>query len=309
MKSIPIKALIITYIILIGYLIIDFSKKKEEKFWQFNYQWDSIENLEDFGEVKIDSVRYNYIEITTQKAPEQVTGNTLLLNNNYYFNFENAYIKQNKIKFTGGFWVLNQPIKKEKASAKTVRLPVKQPGNLKVNIITDAHLLWRGGKNVRKWLFEENKNYVFVGNQTDVYGFPYTGEILNSVEKTLENKANIPAASVYVVMLGTHDITTHTPKVIEGFNTLKETLLRKSPKATIYVINLPPSLDNKREKYNQAINKQLPSITTDQVEIIDFYALIKNQKTGVKTQDGIHYNAEAYKQLVELLNKKIDGNK
>lgn len=304
----------VTFLGLLIYLTIDFFQKKEENFWQFNYNWAEIETIQELGKVGLDSVHVNYLEISTNKNVSTEDVHTIALGegaNKSYFNFENAYVSNQKIKFTGGFWVLNNPVKQRKnIEAELINLPLKQTGDLKINIITDSQLLWRGGRNFRKWLKEKNNNLYFVGNQIDLYGFPYNGEIVNTTEKTLNNRSDIPKADLYVISLGTHESQRTIQESVKNYKKLMKELQQKNNSATIFIVNAPPSLDKRRNTYNKKLNKALATIANaEQVQIIDFYQLVENNYKNLLAQDQIHYQSEAYKMLVNHINKQIHGVK
>jgi len=313
MKFISNKLIGLTFLGLLIYLTVDFLQKKEEKFWQFNYDWNQIEILQNIGKITVDSVQANYLKITSDNKISSVKANTLELTegeNKHYFNFENAYLKNNTIKFTGGFWVLNHSIKSDNGiTAKLVNLPLKQTGETKINLITDSQLLWRGGRSFRKWLKEENYDFYFVGAKVDLYGFPYNGEIVNTTKKTLRNNSKIPKADVYLISLGTHEPQQHLPQTIKNYKIILQNLKNKNDDAEIYIITAPPSTDLKRNDYNKKLNEELKNIASQKIHVIDFYALIENNYEDLLTQDKNHYQTEAYKKLVNHLNKQIHGTK
>ena len=300
----------LTFFILISYLVFDFVQKKEEDFWQFNYDWSQIKTEQKLGEVAIDSVGVNFLNISTSDIVNPINVNTIMLeedNKKYYFNFENTYIKNQQIKFTGGFWLLNEPINKQKnIRAELVKLPLKQTGNLKVNLIVDSQLLWRGGRNFRKWLKEKNTNINFVGNKVDLYGYPYSGEILNNSQTVLNSINEIPKANIYIISLGTHESSITINETITNFEKIIDHLLQQSDFTKVYVVNVPPALEEKRNEYNKNLNKSLARFDTlEKVEIIDFYQMINNDYKALLTKDKIHYQNEAYKLLANYINEQI----
>jgi len=313
MKFISSKAIVLTFLGLILYLTFDFYNKKEEDFWQLNYDWQNTEVIENLGKGQIKSVETNFVEISFKNDVTYNQGNTLQLelsNEKYFFSFENAYVKDKIIKFTGGFWVLDKPIPNhEKVEAKIINLPLKQTGEIKISLITDSQLLWRGGRSFRKWIKEKETRFSFVGDKIDLYGLPYTGEILNTTEKASHNLEEIPFANVYVVSLGTHDPKNDIANSLINYKLIIERILAQNKSAKIYLINIPPSLNLKRNahyiKYNEALNH----LSSRNIFIVDFYSLIENQQEKLESKDKIHYNANAYKLLAKQLIKQINGEK
>ncbi len=313
MKFISNKLIAFTFFGLLVYLTIDFFQKKEEELWQFNYNWKEVKTIEKLGKVEIDSVTRNYLEISTDKDIPFIKGNTLelyLKDRKYYFNFENSSQKEKKIIFRGGFWVVYQPVSSyAKASAKLIDLPIKQEGDIKVNLITDSQLLWRGGKNFRKWFSDKQNDFYFVGEKRDVYGFPFNGGINYNSEKVLKNINKIPKADIYIVCLGTYERRTNIGKTIANFQQIIKELLEKNSTSKIYLINLPPSSDLERNEYNLELNQYLSNLASSQVHYIDFYKILKNKKEELIIKDKIHYKGEAYKLLINCLNQQINESK
>ncbi|MBW2961521.1 hypothetical protein [Mesonia aestuariivivens] len=310
MRPLPKKFIWLTFFALIIYLTVDFLEKRKENFWQFNYDFDAIKIEQKLGEVKIDSLSTDYLALYTSKDITSIDDNSLQLVQNkkaYYFNYENAYIENGLIKFTGGFWILNQPKPSHKFTANIIDLPLIQSGNIKINIITDSQLLWQGGRSFRKWLKEKNNDLYFVGEQTDLYGYPYNGGILANSKKILKKTDQIPKADVYLVSLGTHEKLLNIKDKTFGFQSLVNDLKYKNPQAKIFIINLPPSTDQERNIANKRFNKELSSLVNGQAYIIDFYGImLKNNFKSLIGSDKIHYKTKAYKILINYINDKIN---
>ena len=310
MRFFSTKFIGVTFFVLTLYLTIDFVQSRKENFWQFNYDFNAIKTHQNLGEVKIDTLSVDYLVLSTQENISEISNNSLLLTNNketYYFSFENSYIENNQIKFTGGFWVLGEPETAiTKFRGKIIDLPLISSGDIKINILTDSQLLWHGGRSFRKWLKQKNEDLYFVGANRDLYGYHYSGGILANTQYILNNFNKIDVADVYVICLGTHEKQSQLERTFLNFKELIEKLQHKSPKAKIYLINLPPSTHKERNDNHKKLNKALLKLVSDKVYLIDFNKLmLENNFENLIDSDEIHYQSKAYKLLIDNLNKKL----
>lgn len=304
MKSQSNKIIWVTFSVLVIYLIIDFYQKKEDNFWQFNYAWDQEKIIE---EIEIDSIgqlNYNYVELSTsEKLSSNFNTNNVLKfiagKQNYYF-FYNGFQKfPDKVRFTSGFWLLEQPENIKYPRVQLIDLPLKQNGNIKVCTIVDSHLLWRGGRFFRKDMFEANRNMSFVGNKNDVFGFPYVGEILNKTSKTLNE--NIPQADYYIILLGQHD---NANDFKNNFENLNNKVLNTAPQSNIIWMTVPPNY-SKNKSYSE-INSYLNSKNEQEnFKIVDFSDFVNLDDKHKMIKDSIHYSRDTYKKVARFLSKKI----
>lgn len=292
------------FLILIIFLSIDFYQKKEEDLWQFNYAWDQEKTIE---EVKIDSILkmgYDYVEIAISKkiSTKFKKNNTLKFitgKKDYYFLFNSYQQSTNKIRFSSGFWLLDQPNNIKYPRLQLVNLPLKQNGDIKVCTIVDSHLIWRAGRFFRKEMFSYNKELTFVGNKKDVFGFPYVGNFLNNTTKTLSEE--IPEAKYYILLLGLHEDKT---EFINNYENLYQKINATNPNAKIFWITLPHKKET--DKNSNKINDFITSNKKNNMEVIDFSSIIDENDYNGMSKDGIHFGKKTYRKLAKYLAGKIE---
>lgn len=296
----------ITFLILIAYLTYNFTAKLNEDFWQSNYDWSNSAEVLSLSNAELISLNYNRLELGLQQEEKIPKGHHVLgvetKKTKYYFSYAGLHQSDHKVAFTAGFWLTGQPPSHLKdASFQLIDLPLKQNGNLTVDMIIDSQLMWRDAQSFRKELSAKNTNIRFVGMQKDVYGFPYNGGILNSSAKTIEHVNEIKKANVYLIQLGAHEPLSDLESTVENFKTLLKSLQQKNPEAVIYIINNPPSTNLERNTYILQLNDELSALQNKNIKLIDFYDLLKDEPEKYITKDHLHYHKEAYELLIKRL--------
>lgn len=306
------KVIIITFLVLLGYLLYNFVSSEDKNFWQSNYAWNQLEVIHDFGLVQILDHSYDHIKFSKTGSiafPEnehvlKVTAHK----EDYYLCYSNIVQKKESLKFVSGFWLTDQPPNKVKtAKIQIIDLPLIQDGTTTVEMIIDSQLMWHDSRNFRKWLAEKDPDLKFVGTQKDMYGFPYTGGIRNTVERTLKHKDELKKADIYMVQLGTHESKYHQDETLKNFKRLIHVLNDKNKNADIYLITTPPFTNQQKNKRIKKLNAGFKKLAGPHVHIVDFYSLMQQKEGTVDiAADGEHYKTEAYKLLSKKMIRKIN---
>lgn len=308
MNKFPSKKIyIITFLIILSYLTLDFQMKGRRDFLQLNYDWNNIKIVNEVEEeFFIDSISYDYVSIFKKSNQQEFKGldikNTFCFQNKFYFRCSSIVEKENRIVFSGGYWINAMPEKQIKNSSLTeVDLPLIQTGGRTICMIGDSQFVWKYGKYTRREISKKVKNADFIGRDKDVYGYSYEAEILNNSNKILKEIENIPSANLYILFLGAHEDDLKSAK-----NDLEKIIITLINRKAEIILICPPAYQNMSklgvnkeiyEVYNMFVNQKQVTIInlSDYIESNDNYFLA----------DGIHLNMEGHKLLTTHLIKSI----
>lgn len=315
MKQVIInKNIIVIYCLLLVFLCIDFYNKKEILLGQLKYQFANESIAFNLNKTLVTELKNNSITLLTNKKihslPKEIR--TLKLKNNdedFYFKFDTYYIENNKISFKGGFWLMNIPkVTNTPFEACIVKLPLSMRYGVKTAVISDSQLLWRGGKSFIKELYNENKKIELVGENEDVYGYPYTGGIMYNFQLAITNFTIIPESHLYIICLGTDSSTIDMSKTVDDYLLLLKYLKKRNPDSKTIIINLPKSRIKKRDDFNKRFNQNIKSalFCKEHIRIVDFYTITKEEGFKSAYVDNNHFKSYVYKQLVTQVNLEIN---
>ncbi|ASO04883.1 hypothetical protein [Arenibacter algicola] len=300
------KTIIFTQIVIMVYLTIDFQINGKRDFFQLNYDWNSIRELNNIADIKIDSVSYNFlnIELDSTKIDTSLnTNNSYCINDKYYFRSALIRKAQKKINFHGVYWINDIPTNtNELVNLSIIDLPINQNGERTVCMIGDSQLNWLEGKHTRKDIANKIRDIKFVGHYKDVFGYPHQAFTLNNSNKIVNNLKELPYSQTYVLFIGAHEsVNFNTEYNIEKIVSF---LLNKN---SHLILIIPPNFEGKDTKNIHKIIKscylqyrQMPN-----VKIIDLSKIIDNPDLFLM-KDRIHLNLSGHniltKYLIDALN-------
>lgn len=196
----------ITFVLFVGYQFIDFKVNGENRFEQLRYNWSHLKTVKNLGLFTITEITFDEIKFQEDSIfPKINFNNTLAIeakNEIHYFKAQNIFKIKNGFKIVGGWWLNGMPKLDENktvASLQEVDLPIIQGGNRKVLMLGGEQAFLNEGKRLRKFIYEQDKEVVFVGSKNDVFGYPHDCEINMSYQTILENWNNLPTSQVIVV--------------------------------------------------------------------------------------------------------------
>ncbi|MAM22360.1 MAG: hypothetical protein CL817_01325 [Croceibacter sp.] len=293
-----INVLVLTGVILLISLVVDFSLSAKDDFFQLNYDWDNLKTLKTYSNISLDSLSYNYLSLNNVNDTDSIrTDDTFSINDTYYFRSGDINISNNALIFKGVYWINSTP--KSNTLVKTlsrVYLPLNIEGDTKICMIGDSQVTWQDGKETRKKILKKINDITFVGVSKDVYGISYDSDLLQTTKSLLNTLNNIPEADVYTLFIGAHedgiDTIGNLKQIIDFFNKRNNQIILIAP----YFLSTPKKeiLSNSiRSLYTTYENKKgIHVIYIDQV--INYNrALLKN--------DGIHLTKEGHTLLTKSL--------
>ena len=290
-------SLVITGVLMIFILSLDFIKHAKENFFQLNYNWDYVSLLKEYKDDKIDSLSHEYLKIRVDSNYNFNTENTYCLNNTYYFNTTNIHTHDSFIEFTGLNWINNIPNSNVNLySFDKVVLPIIQKGSYKVCMIGDSQISWLDGKYTRKNIHKELNDVTFVGSKKDVFGFPYEASILNSTEDILKNIDLLPEADSYILFIGAHEKKDNT---VNNLKYITDFLCRKGN----LIVVLPYFNNAHKNTLASSISNLFTEIKDNpNIKLIHLKDIVSDKDL---LKDGIHLNLSGHNiltnQLVSLL--------
>ena len=309
-KMPPHIAIVIIWGVLLGYLTFDFVGKANVNFVQFNYNWDAATVLETVGDVEIDSISHDYIAFNNnfQFSEKFNKNNTFLLKNEQesYFRASEILLDSSRIIFSGVKWI-NQILNKNSkdGTLEVIDLPLIQPKGKTTLTIGDSQIIWREARELRKNLLRKKK-MVFVGSQTDAYGYPYEGGTFDISSEILKKIQNVPASDYVILFFGAQDKKVDTELRDANICEILKSLQNKTETEKIFAITLPPSTNSIYNTYNTGFNLKLKECATQypKIQIVDFNTFLKD-KTNYLSEDEVHLNKNGYLYLNKLLTQEI----
>lgn len=161
--------------LLFCYLSIDFIRSAKDDFFFLNYDWDHLQAKE-IGWLNLVDYEVNTLSATSSANLPLSNQQTYQIDSCNYFRAERIDHQAETIIFRGIHWINEYPrYVPEKFLLNEVDLPLIQKKGTKIAMIGDSQMVWREGKYTRKWIAKQ-LNVQFIGEQLDVFGFPYISQ-------------------------------------------------------------------------------------------------------------------------------------
>lgn len=181
-----------------------------------------------------------------------------------------------------------------------VQIPFEQFENISICTIGDSQTWWNEASNLRKNINELDKNFLFVGSNTDIYGYPHDGEGGNNAKKVLDRISRVPSADYYTLLIGINDWNKNFDEAYENILGIVDYLLNKYEKSKILYLTPLPTTNMERDNFNLRLSKNLYQVlsTKKRVGIIDIGGIMRqneNWETVYMSKDGLHQNEKGVK--------------
>lgn len=280
----------ITLFIVIGllfcYLSFDFIADAKQDFFILNYDWEHFKSRP-IGEVRIIDYQVNILKIKLDKYYPFNNQKTYVIDNEHYFRAEKIEINDGKVNFIGVYWINEYPRNLEGTMHMSEGdLTLLQQTGTKVAMIGDSQMGWREGKYTRKWIAEKLKVH-FIGDQYDVFGYPYfLSNNYNSLS-ILQDSLNYSDAEVIILYLDLRENAETFSRNIRKFSSLN-----KEKK----IILIHQFSDEKT--LEKTINR-------DDSKNVHFINITRYDKNKYFFSDQKHLNYAGHKKLVKKLISKL----
>lgn len=309
-KTPPHIVIVVIWVVLLIYLTFDFFGKANVNFVQFNYDWDASEVIGEVKNVEIDSFSHDYISFKNNfKIPKIIDrNNTFLLKNHGESYFRTSEILNDSVHiiFTGVKWINQAPKENIKhANLEIINLPIIQPKGKTTLTLGDSQIIWREGRELRRNLLQK-KTLLYVGAQTDVYGYPYVGGTFDNTNDLLQKLPNAPHSDYYILFFGAQDKGLDKEILKENICTILELLQNKTETEKVFIITLPPSSNPSFNAYNEFFNAEVYKCAAqyNKVQIVDLNHFLLDKKNYL-SEDQVHLNETGYLYLNKLLIQEI----
>ncbi|WP_299098144.1 SGNH/GDSL hydrolase family protein [uncultured Winogradskyella sp.] len=234
------------------------------------------------------------------------------LQNAFFFRFGWVSFKENQSVLSNIEWIGKAPQEFEdfkKINFKIVDIDFIQFGTTSLCTIGDSQTWWSNAQNLRKYINDTNENLIFVGSNTDIFGYGHEGEGGNNSSELLNRIDNIPSADFYTLLLGTNDWKNNIETTFINITKITEHLTLLNPKAKILYLTPIPTTNKKRDLFNIDLSKKLIEKFKEnkQIIVLDLRKKILDNENWEKdylSHDGLHQNKDG----VEFTAKSI-GNK
>jgi hypothetical protein len=304
-----IRTYIFTFLVILGYLCVDFYLNGYKEFFQLNYDWSNKKKEHLIKNVKVDTISHNYLKIkvqTTLGQEEKFNPNyTFSLHDKFVFRSVAVDVNKNEIIFRGVFWINFLPEEKMKeTSLSIIELPLIQKGDQKIMMIGDSQLTWREGKFTRKKISKKIKKVKFVGSEKDVFGYPYESKLLSNTKTLVKDIDGIEKADTYILFLGAHE--QDLKNASKRLEIIIKNLLRGESKL---ILISPPNYMNKTKEGVLKIFEKTYTKYSNNPKVVILNLGDKNNYNPQKVlaKDGIHLNTLGHEvltnDLIQILKK------
>lgn len=301
------KTMLITILLVTLGFGIKFITTSNQQFFQLNFDWDKEEPKKDLGTAILDSVSYNYVEISNNNFQPD-SQNTYKLSTkagSYYFRYVYHLFENANIRFKGVEWITDIPESTGvEYNIEEVFLPLKDGAGPTVVTLGDRLLIENEAKYYRKDLTNLFP-VAFKGEYYDVFDFPHEAIKTNTSTSILAQIKNIPKADYYVLMYGYNENIDSLETFQKTTKEILESLQIKKPQK-IVLITLPPSKNGLVNQRNSEINDVFIALSKiNDFELIDTFQLFSENIDKYIRKDGINISRGGYYELAKETAKRI----
>ncbi|MGC1472664.1 MAG: SGNH/GDSL hydrolase family protein [Psychroserpens sp.] len=235
------------------------------------------------------------------------------LSNTYYFKFGWVSFKENETMFSNINWIDdNRPKEIDGFSDfefSVVNIDYIQFGNISLCTIGDSQTWWSNAQNLRKFINQSYPNLIFIGSNTDVFGYGHEGEGGNSTYQLIKRINRIPKADYYTLLIGTNDWKNDIETTFINIVEVTESLTKINSNAKILYLTPIPTENEERDSFNTNLKDKLVFNFKENknVVVIDLGNEMRkndNWKSDYLSYDGLHQSIQG----VQLMGKLIAMN-
>ncbi|WFB36965.1 SGNH/GDSL hydrolase family protein [Kiritimatiellota bacterium B12222] len=237
-------------------------------------------------------------------------------NHSYYFRFGWSSYENDKTYFRNVQWIYNNPPPPShdfvEYTISIVDIKFNQVGHTTVCTIGDSQTWWNNAQGLRKSINETFDDIVFIGSNTDTFGYPHEGEGGNDASAVLRRIQHIPSADIYTLLLGTNDWKSDPEVVVIKIQKIIDHLFTLNPDATILYLTPLPTTNTTRHAFNAELCDLLTTTFEEykNCAIVDLRSkMLENEDwaTAYFSSDGLHQNVTGVKLMGKLIGEKIQS--
>lgn len=237
------------------------------------------------------------------------------LNNEYYFRFGWVSYIDGKSVFSQVNWIDEVSPPKNNSFVKfdfsVVDIRYIQFGNKTLCTIGDSQTWFSNAQNLRRLINEGNEDLIFIGSNTDIYGYGHEGEGGNTTTQLLDRINNIPLADYYTLLIGTNDFKDDIDLAYLNVLELLNYLTSFNPKAEIFYLTPLPTTNPARDDFNRQLFNRISSELKkkNNVTVLEVGGEMRkdeNWDSVYFTSDGVHPNEAGVQLMAEIISKGIN---
>ncbi|WP_458627080.1 SGNH/GDSL hydrolase family protein [Winogradskyella sp. PC D3.3] len=236
------------------------------------------------------------------------------LNNKYYFKFGWVSFKENETIFSNINWIDdNKPKEIDDFSDfefNVVDIDYIQFGNISLCTIGDSQTWWSNAQNLRKFINQSYPNLIFIGSNTDVFGYGHEGEGGNNTNQLIKRINRIPKADYYTLLIGTNDWKNDIETTFLNIVAVTESLTKINANAKILYLTPIPTVNKERDFFNTSLKEKLliKFKENENIVVLDLgNEMRKNEdwESNYLSSDGLHQSPEGVRFMSNLIAEKI----
>jgi lysophospholipase L1-like esterase len=237
-----------------------------------------------------------------------------ILGNKYFFRFGWVSFNDEKSMFTGVIWIDDNIPKLNNIYTEfdfsVVDIKYVQFGSTSLCTIGDSQTWFSRAQNLRKFINEANDELIFVGSNTDIYGYGHEGEGGDKTIQLLNRINNIPRTDYYTLLIGTNDYWYDLETARVNILKVVSYLSNFNPKAKIFYLSPLPTTNEVRDNFNTNLYKKLIDDFSKMKNVIvldvgEKMRQNKNWASAYITSDGVHPSDEGVRFMANLIANKI----
>ncbi|SEA60962.1 SGNH/GDSL hydrolase family protein [Bizionia paragorgiae] len=236
------------------------------------------------------------------------------LENTYYFRFGWDLFYENENIFTNVEWIGDMKPKQTENfidfNFQIVDIDYIQFGKKTLCTIGDSQTWWNKAQSLRKYINESFNELIFIGSNTDIYGYGHEGEGGNSVSQLSKRIDNIPYSDYYTLLIGTNNEGSDIETTANDIVKITNHLVKLNPDAKILYLTPIPTTNESRDLFNRNLceNILLKFKNNENIIILDLGTKMrenKNWKSDYLENDGLHQSDKGVRFMSKLIGEKI----
>ncbi len=294
--------------ILFAWYIILFFGEEQQKFVFLQLDFSKAHPTPQKATIYIDSFSYDLLRFHFIQKPISLNPDFTyaLIDSNrkkHFFRFIYASDDSFGYQLNAVRWINQVPEKlADTMELQAFHIPVKQSNGKTIITLGDEWIYFNQAKYFRHFL-AENTRFRFLGNHSDIFGYPMEGNYRLTYQQWDSLTARLPHADYYIIFLdefckpylSVKDLTTYFERMTSNLN-------RHKP-LKIFWINFPLNPGVKDYECHRKINRALEKIHASNLEIIRTDKLFRKNKQQIFLPDGRYLTKQAYKEIAREIKK------
>ncbi|MEP5934110.1 MAG: GDSL-type esterase/lipase family protein, partial [Winogradskyella arenosi] len=185
-----------------------------------------------------------------------------------------------------------------------------QFGKMSICTIGDSQTWWSNAQNLRKFINESSEDFIFIGSNTDIFGYGHEGEGGNNTNALIKRINNLPKADYYTLLIGTNDWKSNIQTTFLNIVEITDYLININSNAKILYLTPIPTVNKERDFFNTSLKEMLMLKFKENrnISVLDLGKEMRKNKdweSDYLTSDGLHQSIKGVQFMSNLIGKKI----